>query len=989
MKIIAFILQQKSALSLVDWDSLFHEQDPKMIFVLITEKGRIDAPGTQAQKKFTAVIELEQFEFMQAKPAMDKIFAQYFQTGDQTRIATIHEFQLELAAQLRDYYREAFNTQGPGLDVIQNFRNKLLMKKQLGPKGIKLPKYIEFDPATYKNNPDTYLKSTEKFLGFPMFVKPVDSAGSINTAFIQDMRALRTWCDKASESTHVYEIDEFIDGTLFHCDSVIKNGQVQFTLVSKYLHPNADAFSGKALATMTLNPATEEYNRLKQFAEKALSHFPILPDGMTHLEVFKKTSNNELVFLEVAARAPGGVAPEMYKIRTGVDIRKMHLLANLYLDITPLLEQLHNQSKWGPFASMYQLVAPYHGGTISTLKPPIFHGGGFSTEWRCHENEIIKPASSIANVIMSTVFWNDDYEALEQDFRLLDQQQIIEITPTPARNLGIIIHSISAYDMDWQALVPATLRDIALVLIANPESIKKLTQRDREAFIAIYTTQSFDFVHLKEIFHLIHQAVYRPGDTTRVSTVAEYDMIVTAKLRDHFRNLLSIEGPDLNTILNFRDKLQMKAVLANKGVRMPRYVKFDRSLFLHDEERYLDNLQKQLDFPIFAKPIDGAASIGTTRINNKKQLRHWCNEKLTVSQDFELDEYIEGKLFHCDSIIKNSEIVFTFVSKYLHPNADARVGLPLATITMDASDPDYQRLKDFAEHALNQFPVLPDGCTHLEVFISKQQELVFLEVAARPPGSRAPEMYQLRTNGMDIRAIHTKSNLGLPIDDEITHLLDKKRWGPYASMWDVVSPTEDSIIEELHPPMLDSEYWINWKYQRQDTISGGIYNGDVVASVVFWNNNYSRLVNDFNNLDNQRLLITRPSPVQASGKDTIRSSIPATALLKNHLLPEANTIHFNRLETLGCTRTAYQPTFFSKTNLAIGAAPILSLIGTPTTNTMRPYSPDKTEVDPLLFFGLLVGSATMVILLLYALCKALPTEEINQDDENLVLPPRF
>lgn len=474
MRIISFILQQKSALSLVDWSSLLNEQDPEMILVLVSEKGSIDSLSTQTKKKFTAIIELEQFEFAQAKQEMDKIFAQYYQTGDQTRIATLHEFQLELAAHLREHYRETFHTKGPGIDVIQNFRNKLLMKKHLGPKGIKLPNYTEFDSVAYKTNPDTYLQSIEQFPGFPMFVKPIDSAGSINTAFIQDTRALRAWCDKASESGDVYEIDEFIDGTLFHCDSVVKNGQVQVTLVSKYLHPNMDALSGKALATMTLNPNTEDYNRLKQFAEKALSHFPMLPDGVTHLEVFKKTSNNELVFLEVAARAPGGVAPEMYKIRTGVDIRQLHLRLNLGLSIEDSIKQLHDHSKWGPFASMYQLVAPYHGGTISKLKPPVFHGGGFNTEWRCREGEIIKPASSIANVIVSTVFWNEDYEALELDFSLLDQQKIVEITPVPAlclqekldsldndkpkqiisrkiNNTGIIIHSRSAYDMDWQS----------------------------------------------------------------------------------------------------------------------------------------------------------------------------------------------------------------------------------------------------------------------------------------------------------------------------------------------------------------------------------------------------------------------------------------------------------------------------------------------------------------------------------------------------------
>lgn len=133
------------------------------------------------------------------------------------------------------------------------------------------------------------------------------------------------------------------------------------------------------------------------------------------------------------------------------------------------------------------------------------------------------------------------------------------------KNIGIIIHSRPAYDMQWDALLPNGTINNVLILIATAKSIEKLTKRDKKAFVAIYKSENFDYDHLKATFNTIHQTFYCNGDKTKVSTVAEYDMIVTAMLRDYFREQLSIDGPGLNAILPFRDKL-MKPNLKTPSV---------------------------------------------------------------------------------------------------------------------------------------------------------------------------------------------------------------------------------------------------------------------------------------------------------------------------------------------------------------------------------------------------------------------------------------
>ena len=137
---------------------------------------------------------------------------------------------------------------------------------------------------------------------------------------------------------------------------------------------------------------------------------------------------------------------------------------------------------------------------------------------------------------------------------------------------------------------------------------------------------------------------------------------------------------------------------------------------------------------------------------------------------YEIDEFIEGELLHGDSIIVDGKPRFTFANRYLHPNADARSGKPLATMTMSKEDKDYAGLMKFVEGTLKVFQHIPDGFTHMEVFLNKKGEYIFLEVAARPPGAKAPEVFKVRTGGIDMRWLHLRLNLGLSVDKQLVHI---------------------------------------------------------------------------------------------------------------------------------------------------------------------------------------------------------------------------
>ncbi len=427
MKKISIVLHSRSVLS-VDWNSLLETAtNHQAILVLVCSQESYSHLSAQDKQSGLHSIVVNDFSFSTLKEALNEQFSSLYEPGDETRIATLSEFDMTASGQLRDHFREKYNVIGPGSEIIDNFRDKLKMKEILGAKGVKIPSYIDFNSLVYQQNPTEYLSSIEKKLGYPMFAKPTDSAGSIGTCLIQNHHDLRAFTEKASQESQGYEIDEYVEGDLYHCDSIIQNGQVLFTFVNRYLNPNAEARAGKILGSMNMDLQSRESRELIEFTEHTLKQFPKLPDGITHLEVFKN-KQGELIFLEVAARPAGAKVREMYLKRThGVDFSWLHLRLNFGFGIEKQLAQLQDESKWGPYTAMFQMLRPEETGILMRKRMPKFSNSQYDITWYAEEGDTLSPNESVLDTIFSSLMWNNEFEALEKDYQSLNQQRLIEV----------------------------------------------------------------------------------------------------------------------------------------------------------------------------------------------------------------------------------------------------------------------------------------------------------------------------------------------------------------------------------------------------------------------------------------------------------------------------------------------------------------------------------------------------------------------------------
>jgi hypothetical protein len=230
-------------------------------------------------------------------------------------IATLDEQLVELAADLRA--RLALPGMQP--EVARRFRNKVVMKRLLRDAGLRTPEFVAdcADAAAVR----ALLARHGRIV-----VKPHDGMGSKGVSVIGDAAALEA-CLAGLRKPETYEAEEFIDGVLYHTNSVIAAGRVLYTGVAPYQEgmANIDYTAGTPFVTF-METSGERCERLRAFSAEVVRALGI-ENGVTHLEAFVRR-DGEIVFCEVGARPGGGGIVYMVDLQDGVNLALAALLGD-------------------------------------------------------------------------------------------------------------------------------------------------------------------------------------------------------------------------------------------------------------------------------------------------------------------------------------------------------------------------------------------------------------------------------------------------------------------------------------------------------------------------------------------------------------------------------------------------------------------------------------------------------------------------------------
>jgi biotin carboxylase len=243
--------------------------------------------------------------------------------------------------------RDALQIEGQNFTQALAFRDKVVMKSYLEKSNLRIPAYRRI-----QNKLDAIAFSNMQ--GFPLVLKPVDGAGSLNTVIIENLEQMQTLPDALIENN--MEIEEYIAGEMYHVDGIVLNGEVKFIYPSKYFHDCLRYQHNESSGSCILEYHHPLRERLIDFTKSILAALPTPAITTFHAEIFH-TPEDELVFCEIASRTGGVRIREMLHHAFDIDLDQLWIQAQANaLDI----EKINWPSKPNTIAG-WVLVPPREG----------------------------------------------------------------------------------------------------------------------------------------------------------------------------------------------------------------------------------------------------------------------------------------------------------------------------------------------------------------------------------------------------------------------------------------------------------------------------------------------------------------------------------------------------------------------------------------------------------------------------------------------------
>jgi hypothetical protein len=220
------------------------------------------------------------------------------------------------------------------------------------------------------------------------------------------------------------------------------------------------------------------------------------------------------------------------------------------------------------------------------------------------------------------------------------------------------------------------------------------------------------------------------GGVDRVECLWEPGMMLAARLRQ----ALDLPGMSPEQTHCFRDKEAMKQALDAAGIRTPR----------HGEASTIGECRaavERIGYPIIIKPIAGAGSADTYRVDSDAELESIL-QKVRHVKVVSIEEYIDAREYTFDTICAGGEILFSNMAWY-RPNV--LIGRSVQWIspqTMNLRDLSRPELRAGHKlgHAVLKALGFQTGFSHMEWFLKEDGEAVFGEIGARPPGARSVDL---------------------------------------------------------------------------------------------------------------------------------------------------------------------------------------------------------------------------------------------------------
>ncbi len=230
-------------------------------------------------------------------------------TEELDRIVPLDDFDLEMAASLREHLRIG----GMGETTTRYFRDKLAMRRQAAEKGLKIPEFV------HVLNHEKVNEFLDRVAG-PWVLKPRFMAGAIGIRKVYSKDEFWNIVNAMGDDQSHYLVERYIPGHIFHVDSVVSEREVVFSIASRYGRPPMDvSHQGGVFTTRILERGTPLEQSLIEKNKLVLGAMGLVR-GVSHTEYIQGREDGEIYFLETSARVGGAHIADLIAASTGVNL---------------------------------------------------------------------------------------------------------------------------------------------------------------------------------------------------------------------------------------------------------------------------------------------------------------------------------------------------------------------------------------------------------------------------------------------------------------------------------------------------------------------------------------------------------------------------------------------------------------------------------------------------------------------------------------------
>jgi biotin carboxylase len=214
-------------------------------------------------------------------------------------------------------------------------------------------------------------------------------------------------------------------------------------------------------------------------------------------------------------------------------------------------------------------------------------------------------------------------------------------------------------------------------------------------------------------------------------------MILAARIRESF----GLPGLSVAQTVPFRDKEHMKQAIDAAGIRTPRHASATSVAGVWEAA-------ERIGYPLIVKPIAGAGSADTYRIDGPTELSTVL-PVLRHLPEVSVEEFIDGEEFTYDTICAGGSVLFEHVLWYRPRPLQMKMHewiSPVSISLRDLTVPDLQAGREMGAAVIAALG-FTTGFTHMEWYRTDDGEAVFGEIGARVAGARVADLMNYATDG--------------------------------------------------------------------------------------------------------------------------------------------------------------------------------------------------------------------------------------------------